>query len=219
MSQIPALPPIITKTSSSFLDNQPAATIETKVFRLEKINETLLEEIVRLQGELNALRKPDNDELIIIRSQLKRITERQDQLQTRVANGERKSLEKEQALKYLLQSSRDLEKKAINNQEIMLCRCDVLESQFKYLQNDVDVMEGKWRNYQDKVELKFIEGSEKLEKLIESVEKQHREELVTMRNIKLMLETQQESLVSNNIDDVFSTNPLYIPNHRQYSRD
>jgi len=203
MSQIPALPPITTKTSPSFYDDQPAATIETKLFRLEKINETLLEEIVRLQGELNALRKPDSDELRIIRSQLKRITERQDQLQTRVANGERKSLEKEQAVTHLLQASRDLEKKAINNQEIILCRRDVLESQFKYLQNDVDVMQDKWRHYQDKVELKFSEGSEKLEKLIETVQKQNREELVTMRNMKLMLEMQQESLVSNNIRDVF----------------
>lgn len=198
MSQIPALPPIPTKSSPVFIDAESAAaaaTIETKLFRLEKITETLLEEIVHLQGELNALRKPDNDELRLIRSQLKRITERQDQLQSRVAKEEQKSLEKDQALTHLLQSSRDLEKKTINNQQIVLCRRDVLESQFAHLQSSVNAMQEKWRTYQDQIERKLSEDSERLEQLIETMELQHQEQLATMRNMKLSLETQQETVV------------------------
>ena len=200
MSQIPALPPIATKTSPFYIDSHPATsapTVESKMFRLEKITETLLEEIVHLQGELTALRKPDNDELRVIRSQLKRITEKQDQLQSRVANEEQKSLEKDQALTYLVQSSRDLEKKTINNQQIILCRRDVLESQFNHLQNGVNAMQEKLRTYQDQIERQLNAGSERLEKLIESVEMQHREHLVTMRDIKLSMEAQQETLVCN----------------------
>lgn len=194
MSQIPALPPIATEKSPAVFydDHSAAATIETKLFRLEKITETLLEEIVHLQGELNTLRKPDSDELRLIRSQLKRITERQDQLQSRVASEEQRSLEKDQALTYLLHSSRDLEKKTINNHQIILCRRDLLESQFSHLQN---AMQEKWRVYQSQVERKLSEGSERLEKLLEIVEMQHQEQLVTMRSMKLTLEAQQKTLV------------------------
>lgn len=197
MSHIPALPPIPTKSSP--VVGQPAVaatTIDTKLFRLEKITETLLEEIVHLQGELNGLRKSDNDELRLIRSQLKRITEKQDQLQSRVANEEQKSVEKDQALTYLLQSSRDLEKKT-NNQQIILCRRDILESQFNHLQSGVDAMQEKWRTYQDQMERRLSEDSERLGKLIETVDLQHTEQLVNMKNIKLTLETQQELLVCN----------------------
>ena len=204
MSQIPALPPIGTKTSPLYIDSHSATSvsIETKLFRLEKITETLLEEIVHLQGELTALRKPDNDELKVIRSQLKRITEKQDQLQSRIANEEQKSSEKDQALTYLLQSSRDLEKKTINNQQILLSRRDLLESQFNHLQNGVNAMQEKWRTYQDQIEWQLNEGSERLEKLIESVEIQHRGDLVTMRDIKLSMEAQQEALVCNDLGRV-----------------
>ena len=198
MSQIPALPPIATKASSLYIDGRSvtsAPTVETKLFRLEKITETLLEEIVHLQGELTALGKNDNDELKVIRSQLKRITERQDLLQSRVANEEQKSLQKDQALMYLMQSSRDLEKKAINNQQIILCRRDVLESQFNHLQNGVNAMQEKLRTYQDQIERQLNEGSGRLEKLIESVEMQHREHMVTMRDIKLSMEAKQEAVV------------------------
>ena len=195
MSQIPALPPIGTNTSPLYIDSRSAAsapTVETKLFRLEKITETLLEEIVHLQGELAALRKPDNDELRVVRSQLKRITERQDQLQSRVANEEQKSFEKDQALTYLLHSSRDLEKKAINNQQTILCRRDVLESQFSHLQNGVNAMQEKFRTYQDQIERQLNESSGRL---MENVEMQHREHLVAMRDIKLAMEAQQEALV------------------------
>lgn len=205
MSQIPALPPIPTKGSPLYIDNKPAATIETKLFRLEKITETLLEEIVHLQGELNALRKPDNDELRLIRTQLKRMTERQDQLQSRVASEEQKSLEKDQALTYLLQSSRDLEKKTINNQQIILCRRDVLESQFNHLQNGVNTLQEKWKTYQDQIELKLSEGNKQLEKLIKM---QHQEQLVTIGNMKLTLETQQETMVCNNAGSLLQASIL-----------
>lgn len=195
MSQIPALPPIATKSSPSYINERSASAVEAKLFRLEKITETLLEEIVHLQGELTALRKPDNDELRVMRSQLKRITERQDQLQSRVANEEQKSLEKDQALTYLMQSSRDLEKKAINNQQIILCRRDVLESQFNHLQNGVNAMQEKLRTHQDQIERQLNEGSGRLEKLMEGVEMKHHEHLVAMRDIKLSMEAQQEALV------------------------
>lgn len=201
MSQIRALPPIPTR--SSINDSTGAgASIEMKLVRLEKVTETLLEEIVHLQGELNAVRKPtnnNNDELRLIRSQLKRITERQDQLQSRVINEEQKSLEKEQALTYLMQSSRDLEKKTSNNHQIILCRRDMLESQFSHVQNGVDTMHEKWRGYQDQLERKLSEDSERLENWIESVEMKHQEQLVTMRNMMSSLEVEQKTLVCNNV--------------------
>lgn len=189
-----ALPPIATKHSpGTFIDSE--STIETKLFRLEKVNETLLEEIVHLQGELNALRKPESDELRLIRSQLKRIVERQDLLQSRVTSEEQKSLEKEQALTYLLQSSREFERKAINNQQIVLCKRDIVESQFTHLQNGMIGMQEKWRIYQDQMELKLSEDSERLEKVVEAMKMQHREQLVAVRNMKLALETRCETLV------------------------
>ena len=197
MSKIPTLPPIADKVSPLFIESHSdvsVSTTEARLFRLEKITETLLEEIVHLQGELTALHKPDNDELRFIRSQLKRITEKQDQLLSRVASEEQKSLEKDQTLTHLLQSTRDLEKKTINNQQLILCRRDVLESQLNRLQSGVNAMQEKWRGYQDHIEQQLSEGSERLEKLLESVGTQHREQLVTM---KLSIDAQQKSLVCN----------------------
>ena len=200
MSQIRALPPIPGKSSITDEDSSGAgASSEMKLIRLEKVTETLLEEIVHLQGELNAVRKPNNnDELRLIRSQLKRLTERHDQLQSRVTNEEQKSLEKEQGLTYLMQFSRDLEKKILNNHQIILCRRDMFESQFNHVQNGVDALHEKWRTYQDQIERKLSEDSERLENWIESVEMKHQEQLVTMRNMTSLLEAEQETLVCDN---------------------
>ena len=201
MSQIRALPPIPTKRSVSEGESVGAdASIEMKLVRLEKVTETLLEEIVHLQGELNAVRKPSsNDELRLIRSQLKRITERQDQLQSRVTNEEQKSMEKDQALTYLMQSSRELEKKAINNQQIILCRRDMLESQFSHLQGGVDAIQEKWRTYQDHIERRLSEDNERLENWMGSVEMKHQEHFVAMRNMTSSLEREQDALVCDDV--------------------
>ena len=223
MSKIPALPPIADKVSPLFIDSHSDVSVpntEAKLFRLEKITETLLEEIVHLQGELTALRKPHNDELGLIQSQLKRITEKQDQLQGRVANEEQKSLEKDQALTHLLQSTRDLEKKTINNQQLILCRRDVLESQLNHLQSGVNAMQEKWRGYQDHIERQLCDSSERLEKLLESVGRQHREQLVTMKDMKLLIEAQQESLVCNQrLYGKYAIYDVIVCVHLEYSCD
>ena len=200
MSQVPALPPIAVQQNVLALPDKQR-TIDTRVYELEKVNEALLEEIVRIQGEMARTRPAEqtggwlDSELRMMRAQIKRITEKQEQLQNRVVGREQKSLEEEHTLTFLLQSSVDLEKKTKDNQQLMLRRRDQLETQLDYLQKSLTDMQLKWRAFQQQTELQLIEDSERVDRLVELVETQHKEVLTAMGTFRVFVEGRERKLV------------------------
>jgi len=199
MSQVPALPPISVQQNALAVPEK-RRTIDTRVYELEKVNEALLEEIVRIQG--NLARRPAeqtggwlDSELKMMRAQIKRLTDKQEQLQNRVVGREQKSLEEEHTLTFLLQSSLDLEKKTKDNQQLMLRRRDQLETQLDYLQKGLTDMQLKWRAFQQQTELQLMEDSERVDKLIELVETQHKEMLAAMGTLRVSVEGRERKLV------------------------
>jgi len=170
------------------------------VYELEKVNEALLEEIVRIQGEL--VRRPAeqtggwlDSELRMMRAQIKRLSDKQEQLQNRVVGREQKSLEEEHTLTFLLQSSLDLEKKTKDNQQLMLRRRDQLETQLDYLQKSLTEMQFKWKTFQQQIELQLLEDSERVDKLVELVETQHKEVIAAMGTFRVSVEGRERKLV------------------------